>query len=129
MMKKQITVYFLFIACFLQLGHSIFPHTHVEEHHHDGKDHHHHNSGDNELSLFFSHFNHTSEVFSTTHLEDVVKVEKEVPASKLVVASTSFFSKLFLVQPKKELHFHEEPLVIISPHLYSLQFRGPPTLI
>ena len=129
MMKKQITVYFLFLACFLQLGHSIFPHTHVKGHHHDGKNHHHHNSGDNELSLFFSHINHTSEVFSNTHLENIVKDVNEVPASKLVVASTSYFSKPVLVRPKKELHFYEAPLVIISPHLYSLQFRGPPTLI
>jgi hypothetical protein len=127
-MKKQITVYFLFLACFLQLGHSMFSHTHLEEHHHDGKNHHHHDSSENALSLFFSHINHSSEVFSTNHLENVVKVLNEFPASILFV-STSSFSKLLVLQPIKELHFREEPLVIISPHLCSLQFRGPPTLI
>jgi hypothetical protein len=127
-MKKQSTVYFLFLACFLQLGHSMFSHTHLEEHHHDGKNHHHHDSSENALSLFFSHINHSSEVFSTNHLENVVKVLNEFPASILFV-STSSFSKLLVLQPIKELHFREEPLVIISPHLCSLQFRGPPTLI
>lgn len=127
-MKKQITLYFLFLACFLQLGHSMFPHVHVEEHHHEGINHHHHDSDESGLSLFLSHFNHTSEVFSATHLEHVVKVVNEVPASILVV-STSHFSKLLVVHRLKELHFADEPLVIISPHLYSLQFRGPPTLI
>jgi hypothetical protein len=128
-MKKQSTVYFLFLACFLQLGHSIFPHTHVEEHHHDGKNHHHHDSSENGLSLFFSHINHNSEVFSTNHLENVVKVVNEVPASLPIVPNTSLYSNLVVLRPKKELQFREEPLVIISPHLCSLQFRGPPTLI
>jgi len=126
-MKKRSTVYFLFLACFLQLGHSMFPHTHVEEHHHDGKNHHHHDSSENGLSLFFSRINHSSEFFSTNHLENVVKVVNEFPASILVVSDSSF-SKLLVLEPKKELHFREEPLVIISPHLCSLQFRGPPTL-
>jgi hypothetical protein len=100
----------------------------VEEHQHHGENHHHHDSSENGLSLFFSHFNHNSEIFSTDHLENVVKVVNEVPASLLFV-STSSFSKLLVLQPIKELHFCEEPLVIISPHLFSLQFRGPPTLI
>lgn len=127
-MKKQIAVYFLFLACFLQLGHSLFPHTHVEEHRHDGKNHHHHDSDESGISLFLSHFNHTSEVFSTNHLENNVKVVNELPAA-ILVASSSRFLKLLVVHSLKELNFDDEPLVIISPHLYSLQFRGPPTLI
>ncbi|MFT6638782.1 MAG: hypothetical protein ACJAYP_001368 [Flavobacterium sp.] len=131
MMKKQITLYFLFIACFLQLGHSLFPHTHVKEHHHDGTSHHHHrhDSNENELSLFFSHFNHTSEVFSNSHLEEVAKVVNEIPSLLLVVNTNSDYSDLFVLRPRKEVSFYEEPSVIISPHLYSLQFRGPPVLI
>lgn len=131
-MKKQSTIYFLFLACFLQLGHSLFPHTHMKEHHHSEDYHHHHydnDSNDNDLSLFFAHFNHTPEVYSNSHLENVVEVVKKVPASLLVVVSTSFYSNLLVLRPKKELHLYEDPLVIISPHLYSLQFRGPPALI
>ena len=131
-MKKQITLYFLFIACFLQLGHSLFPHTHVEEHYHDGASHHHHHdtdSDENGISLFFSHFNHISEVFSNSHLEEVAKVVNETPAVLLALNNTSYYSNLLLLRLKKEVSIYEEPLIIISPHLYSLQFRGPPTLI
>ena len=52
----------------MQLGHSLFPHVHVVEYHHDGINHHHYDSSENELSIFFSHYGHTSEVFSTNHL-------------------------------------------------------------
>ena len=130
-MKKQITLYFLFLACFLQLGHSLFPHIHVQDHSHSGSKHHHHevDSNGNEFSLFFSHFSHTSEIFSNSPVEDVIKDVNEVPAPILYVASTSYYTKLVVLRPNNELHFHEEPLVIIPPHLYSLQFRGPPSLI
>jgi hypothetical protein len=134
-MKKQLTIYFLFLACFLQLGHSLFPHTHVKEHQHDGTNHHHHHhdtdsdSEEKGISMFFSHFHHNSDLFSTNHLENIVKVVNEVTNAILVVSNTSCYSNLLVLRPKKELQFHKEPLVIISPHLYSLKFRGPPSLI
>lgn len=130
-MKKQITIYFLFIACFLQLGHSMFPHFHVQDHSHYGSKHHHHDvdSNENSLAVFFSHFNHTSEIFSNSPVEDIVKVINEVPTSALVITPILCYSNLFVLLPKKEPHINRESLVIISPHLYSLQFRGPPSLI
>lgn len=63
----------------------MFPHVHVEEYHHDGINHHHYDSSENELSIFFSHYGYTSEVFSTNHLENVVKVVNEVSNAILVV--------------------------------------------
>ena len=135
MIKKQIYIYFLFIAYFLQLGHSLFPHTHVKEHHHNGEHHHHHthhsdeeDSEENGLSHFFSHFNHNSDTFSNSQLEEVVKIIKEVPSQVFALHSTSVFTDSIGYYNKNEVVRNKEPLIFISPHLHSLQFRGPPTL-
>jgi hypothetical protein len=121
---------FLLIACFIQLGHSLFPHTHITEHHHDGKHHHHHEDQSDEsgLSVLFSHFNHSTEALSTNQLEDVVKIIKEIPNPIFVVHATSLFTTSVGYYSKKELVRNREPLIFISPHLHSLHFRGPPTL-
>lgn len=131
MFKKSLAISFLFLACFLQLGHSLFPHAHAKEHHHNGKHHHHHNdehSDENGLSLFFSHFNHTSDTFSNGHLEEGIKIINEVPNQILILNTPEFFLNSFKFYYKKELVRNKEPLIFISPHLLSLQFRGPPTL-
>lgn len=130
MFKKSIIIVFLFSACFLQLGHSLFPHAHVQEHQHDGEHHHHHDehSDDNGLSLLFSHFNHSSEFFPNNHLENVSKTNKKVPDSFVLVAEISSHFNSIGYYYKKEVVRNKEPLVFISPHLHSLQFRGPPTL-
>lgn len=131
MIKKQIYIYFLFLACSLQLGHSIFPHTHAEKQHHHGDHRHHHEDeqGDeNSLFDFFSYFNHHSDTFSNAHADEVSKIIKKVSSQILVVEiplncipSITFY--------KKKVDFrNKEPLFFISPHLHSLQFRGPPTL-
>ncbi len=131
MMRKSISILFLSLACLLNLGHSFFPHTHVTEHHHDGKHHHHHekNSDENGLSLLFSHFNHTSDTFSNSHIEDISKIVKEVPNQILVLNSNSVFTSTIAYYNKKELVHNKEPLIFISPHLHSLHFRGPPTIL
>jgi len=132
MIKKQIYIYFLFLACFLQLGHSLFPHTHETEHHHHGHSTHHHHdddhSNENGLSHFFSHFTHSSDAFSTTHCEEVSKVIKKVQSDLLVLDNHSIYSFSLTFYNKKEVVRNKEPLIFISPHLHSLQFRGPPTL-
>ena len=131
MYKKSIPILFLSLACFIQLGHSLFPHTHIVEHHHNGKHHHHHEeqSDESPLSLLFSHFNHSSDTFSNSQLEDVVKIVKEVPNPVFVLYSTSVFTNsIGYYYLKKEAIRNNEPLIFISPHLHSLQFRGPPTL-
>ena len=133
MYKKSIPILFLSLACFIQLGHSLFPHTHETEHHHhhNGKHHHHHEeqSDESPLSLLFSHFNHSSDTFSNSQLEDVVKIVKEVPNQVFVLHSTSVFTNsIGYYYLKKEAVRNNEPLIFISPHLHSLQFRGPPTL-
>lgn len=130
MNKKSIYILFLSLACFLQLGHSLFPHTHATEHHHDGKHHHHHekHSDESGLSLLFSHFNHTSDTFSNSQVEDVVKIIKEFPNQIFVLHLTSVFTNSIGNYHKKEVVRNKEPLIFISPHLHSLQFRGPPTL-
>ncbi len=130
MHKRSIYILFLFIACFIQLGHSLFPHTHITEHQHDGKHHHHHEEQSDEsgLSVLFSHFNHSTEALSTNQLEDVVKIIKEIPNPNFVVQTTSVFTTFVGYYSKKELVRNKEPLIFISPHLHSLQFRGPPTL-
>lgn len=130
MFKKLISILFLSLACLLNLGHSFFPHTHVTEHHHDGKHHHHEeNSNDKGFSLFFSHFNHTSDAFSHSPTEDVVKVVKELPNSIVFLDTHLSYSSSITFYNKKELVRNKEPLIFISPHLHSLHFRGPPTTI
>jgi len=130
MFKKSIYILFLFLACFLQLGHSLFPHTHITEHHHDGKHHHHHeeHSDDSSFSSLFSHFNHTSDTFSISQLEEVVKIFEEVPNQFFVLPTTSVFTNSIGYYYRNEVVRNREPLIFISPHLHSLQFRGPPTL-
>lgn len=129
MNKKSIYILFLFLACFLQLGHSLFPHTHITEHHHDGKHHHHHeeHSDDSRLSLLFAHFNHNSDTFSISQLVEVVKILKEVPSQFFIVHKTSVFTNSIGYYYRNEVVRNKEPLIFISPHLHSLQFRGPPT--
>ena len=129
MIKKQIYIYFLFTACFLQLGHSFFPHTHIKAHHHNGKHHHHQeqSSEQNGISLLFSHFNHSSDSFSNSHLEEVVTIAREVPHQIQVFERYHFSSKSFEFYTNRKLARNQEPFIFISPHLYSLQFRGPPT--
>lgn len=132
MLKRLAITILFFIACVINLGHSFFPHSHIVEHHHHGGKHHHHhkeNSIENGLSLLFSHFNHTSDTFSNSHIEDVVKLIKEVPNQVFVIHSTSVFTDSIGYYNKKEEVRNKEPLIFISPHLHSLQFRGPPTLI
>jgi hypothetical protein len=130
MLKKSIYILFLFIACFIQLGHSLFPHTHITQHSHNGKHHHHHEeqSDENGLSVLFSHFNHSSDTFTSSQLEDIVKSAKEVPSPIVVIHSVSEFTNTIGYYSKKAFVRNKEPLIFISPHLHSLQFRGPPTL-
>ena len=130
MIKKQLYIYFLYAACILQFGHSLFPHTHIIEHHHNGKHHHHHEeqSDENRLPILFSHFNHTSDSFSNSHIEDVVSIVKEVPNQIIVLNNCLSYSNVIGYYTKKEVVRNKEPLIFISPHLLSLQFRGPPTL-
>lgn len=130
MIKKQLYIYFLYTACILQFGHSLFPHTHIIEHYHNGKNHHHHEeqSDENSLPLLFSHFNHTSDSFSNSHIEDVVSIVKEVTNQIVVLNSRLSYLNSTGFYTKTELVRNKELLIFISPHLLSLQFRGPPTL-
>jgi two-component SAPR family response regulator len=110
----------------------MFPHTHVKEHHHNGHHHHHHDehSDENGLSVLFSHFSHFSDTFSNSHLEDAVKIVKEVPNQQIIVCDNHLnYSNPIGFYNKKELVRNREPLIFISPHLYSFQFRGPPSSI
>ena len=131
MFKRTISILFLFLACILQLGHGLFPHTHIKEHHHNGAHHHHHEetAEENSLSLLFSHFNHTSDAFSNSHIEDVVTIVKEVASQIIVLNSCLSYPNFTGFYTKKEIVRNQQPLIFISPHLLSLQFRGPPTFL
>ncbi|WP_338409215.1 hypothetical protein [uncultured Flavobacterium sp.] len=123
MFKKSVSILFLVLASSLYLGHSLFLHTHVEEHHH-------HNEGseDNTLSHFFCHLNHSCDFFSNNHIEDTVKTNKKVPDSIVLVQGILSFTNSIGFYFKKEVIQNKDSHVFISPHLHSLQFRGPPTL-
>jgi len=131
MIKKQIYIYFLFLACSIQLGHSFFPHSHAKEHHHNDDHNHDHDekhSDENGLSHFFCHLKHTSDIFSNSHIEEVTKIIKKVSSEVLVFEIPSNCTSNFTFCNKKDVVRNKEPLIFISPHLHSLQFRGPPTL-
>ena len=130
MFTKSVSILFLSLACLLNLGHSFFPHTHLNEHHHAVKQHHHHkdNSDQNSIAKFFSHLNHNSDSFSNCQLGDVVKSSKEVLSQVFVLHSVYVLTNLIGYCYKREIVRNEEPLIFISPHLHSLQFRGPPTM-
>lgn len=131
MNKRIINLLFISIACFIQLGHSLFPHTHLEEHIHNGTNHHHHESqsDENSLSVIWSHFNHNSDTFSNTQLEGVVILTKQIPSPIVVLPHVFEYTHSIGYSSKKLIVRNKEPLIFISPHLYSLQFRGPPTLL
>ncbi|MBE0423333.1 MAG: hypothetical protein IBX66_05290 [Lutibacter sp.] len=130
MFKRKLSILFLFSACLLFIGQGWFLHTHIEAHQHDGEHHHHHekDSDESNFPLLFSHFNHTSDTFLHSHIGDVVTVVKKAP-NKIVVLNTHLpYSNSIRFHAKKELVRNKEPFIFISPHLGSLQFRGPPTL-
>ena len=130
MSKKLLPIVFLSLACLLHLGHSLFPHTHIQEHHHNGKQHHHHEHSDEMgFAALFSHFNHSADTFLNSHLEDAVTIVKEMPGAILVFDSNPSYSNSVGIDTKKELVQNKAPLIFISPHLYFFQFRGPPSLI
>ena len=130
MLKRKLSILFLFSACFLLLGHGWFLHTHIEAHQHDGE-HHHHHEGDldnSSLSFLFSHFYHTSDNHLHSHIGDVVTIVKKVSNQIIALNTNLSYSNSIKLPIKKELVWHKEPFIFISPHLLSLQFRGPPTL-
>ncbi|MHB1108267.1 MAG: hypothetical protein ACYCZ2_18070 [Lutibacter sp.] len=130
MFKRKLSILFLFTACFLLLGQGWFLHTHIEAHHHDGEHHHHHEGDleDNSLPLLLSHFNHTSDNHLHSHIGDVVTIVKKVPTQLIALNTDLSYSKSIKLPFKKELVQNKEPFIFISPHLRSLQLRGPPTL-
>lgn len=130
MFKRKLSILFLFTACFLYLGHGWFLHTHIEAHQHD-EEHHHHLEGDLDNSsspLLLSHFNHTSDNYLHSHIGDVVTSVKKVPNQIIALNTNLSYSNSIKLPIKKELVQNKEPFIFISPHLLSLQFRGPPTL-
>ncbi len=130
MFKRTVSILFLFSACFLLLGQGWFLHTHIEAHQHDGE-HHHHHEGDldnNSSPLLLSHFNHTSDSYLHSHIGDVVTIVKKVSNHPIVLNTNLSYSNSIKLPIKKELVRNKEPFIFISPHLGSLQFRGPPTL-
>lgn len=130
MFKRKLSILFLFSACLLFIGQGWFLHTHIEAHQHDGEHHHHHgeNSDENSSPLLLSHFNHTSDNYLHSHIEDVVTIVKKVPNRIIVLNTNLSYSNSIRLPNKKELVRNKEPFIFISPHLLSLQFRGPPTL-
>lgn len=131
MLKRLAITFLFFIACVINLGHSLFPHSHVVEHHHYNEHHHHHHddkSEENGLSLFFSHFNHTSDNFTKGHSDNEVRFI-DVNSLKAVPTEIKDINPdIFYSSSKQLVKASREPFVFISPHLHSLQFRGPPTL-
>jgi hypothetical protein len=130
MFKRKLSILFLFSACFLLLGQGWFLHTHIEAHQHDGEHHHHHEGDlDNSSSPFLlSLFNHTSDNHLHSHIGDVVTIVKKVSNQPIVLNTNLSYSNSIKLPIKKELVRNKEPFIFISPHLGSLQFRGPPTL-
>lgn len=130
MFKRKLSILFLFSACFLLLGQGWFLHTHIEAHQHDGAHHHHHEGDldDNSLPLLLSHFNHTSDNHLHSHIGDVVTIVKKVTTQLIALNTNLSYSNSIKLPIKKELVRNKEPFIFISPHLLSLQFRGPPTL-
>ena len=130
MFKRKLSILFLFSACFLFIGQGLFLHTHIEAHQHNGEHHHHHEGDldDNSLPLLLSHFNHTSDNYLHNHIGDVVTIVKKIPTQLIALNTYLSYSNSIKLPIKKELVRNKEPFIFISPHLRSLQFRGPPTL-
>jgi len=136
-MLKRLAITLVFsIACVINLGHSLFPHTHVVDHHHhhDGHHHHHHHhdekSQESGIALFFSHFNHNSDNFTKGHSDEEVRFvnSDNLKAITTDVAVIDFEVFLNSTELPQKTFKDKEPFVFISPHLKSLSFRGPPSL-
>lgn len=132
MLKRFAIPLLFFIACVINLGHSLFPHSHVvEHHHHDGQHHHHHHhdekSQESGIALFFSHFNHNTDNFTKGHSDEEVRFVTidNLQAITKDVAHIDF--KVFFDASEIPIKTFKQPFVFISPHLESLTFRGPPS--
>jgi hypothetical protein len=130
--KKFTAILFCSIACVIQFAHSAVPHSHAEEHHHGQHSHHHQHDHDNSsdtegktLVPFFSHFGHSAETFTNHQTEDI-KISQHDAFQPAFVEHQSSVIEGLAVESKIPKKAFDEPYIYISPHLLSLQFRGPP---
>ncbi|CAM3556350.1 hypothetical protein [Flavobacterium saliperosum] len=133
MLKRLAITLLFFIACVVNLGHSLFPHSHVVEHHHnhDGQHHHHHHhdekSQESGIALFFSHFNHNSDNFTKGHFDEEVRFVCTNNLQAIITNVAGIDLEVFFNVSEVPIKTFKEPFVFISPHLESLTFRGPPS--
>ena len=134
MLKRFAITFLFFIACVINLGHSLFPHIHVVEHHnhnHEGQHHHHHHdkkSQENGIASFFSHFNHNSDNFTKGHSDEEVRFVSTNNLQAIITDIEGIALEVFFNTSEVPIKTFKEPFVFISPHLKSLKFRGPPSL-
>lgn len=122
MVRNFASILLISLACVIQLIHSVVPHSHHQDH----VDQHHHNHDSEDQSIFhlFSHYQHSTETFTSQTEDAEINITRELQAlkSKEYVIAQSFGAKPLPTTA------YVGPFIYISPHLVSLQFRGPPTV-
>jgi hypothetical protein len=132
MIRKFAAILLYSLACLIQFGHSVIPHSHSDDHDHGRGGHHHHHhdnkddSDDKGIFHLFSHYGHSSETF----LSNTENGKLNSVRNALAVKADHFrFAEAHsvLTIPPITTGFNE-PYIYISPHLVSFQLRGPPII-
>ena len=132
-MKKHISILFLFIACIIMQAHAIIPHHHHESEselvaHHNGN--HHHNNDTEEgfggLNHLFSHFVHSADSFTYTHVENTNNTLSKQYVLILTILPNNFSFVDFTIQPVRNKSSFN---YLISAHSLSCGLRAPPLFI
>lgn len=135
-MKKQISILFLFIACIIMQAHAIIPHHHHDNEQelqaHHSSDHHDHDSHDDaeegfaDLNHLFSHFVHTEDSFTYTHVDNTNNTLSKQYVLILAILPNHFSFVDFTIQPVRNKSSLKHQ---ISTHSLSSGLRAPPVFL
>lgn len=129
-MRKQLIFYFLFIACVLQLFHTVVPHTHLGNHDHSNHacPHENDDNSNTPFTSFLSHFCHGSETFVTNYENNVTEQIIVKQQSLMFDNTVTSFQLLNLYCTKSNVI---SPILldfkVLSPPIKNILFRGPPS--
>ncbi|PZR12180.1 MAG: hypothetical protein DI539_20240 [Flavobacterium psychrophilum] len=123
MQYKSIRFIVSLITSIILLGHSLVPHHHADQHA-PGHHHEHHKHEHKGISDLFSHHCHSADCFTSIQKHEVSKtVYQQLPAT--IQQQSQFIALQAYHKPVKQLY--DCKYIYISPHLVSLDFRGPPS--
>ena len=124
-MKRIAAILLYCFACAIHFGHSIVPHNHHHEHS-ANEDRHKHDNESKSIFDLFAHFGQSGETFTSQAVQEI-NVSK---STAIAVDCTTFLREIdFSIADTSPPASFAESYIYTSPHLTSLHFRGPPSII